>query len=116
MGSLVNRFRVLANTTYNGIFPGVNTVENFVVTGTLGVSGTATLDGAVALNGAVTVGNASTDTMTMTGRFIPRHVSDAGPMTATAGALGEIVYNTSNSKGYICTAASESAATWSALN
>lgn len=116
MGSIIRRFWVNANTTYNGIYPGSNSIEDLVVTDTISVAGAATFSGAVAMNGAVTVGNASTDTLTMTGRFICRQVTDAGPMTATAGALGEIVYNTSDSKAYVCTTASESAATWSALN
>lgn len=45
-----------------------------------------------------------------------RVVTDAGPMTATPGVRGEFAYNTSDSKGYVCTATSASAGTWSALN
>lgn len=44
-----------------------------------------------------------------------REVTDAGPMTSTAGTRSEIVFNTSNSKAYVCTATG-SPATWSALN
>lgn len=64
----------------------------------------------------IAVGSASTQTMTMTARFLPRQVNDAGPMTATGGTAGEIVYNTSNSKAYVCTVTHATAATWSALN
>ena len=73
------------------------------------------------VNGDLTVransilGNASTDTITCTGRLLIRSVTDAGPMTATAGTVSEIVYNTSDSKFYGCTATG-SPATWSALN
>lgn len=115
MGSILRRFWVDGNVTYNGIFPGPNTVEDFNVTGTLGVTGATTLTGAVAMNGGGTVGGASTDTLTMTGRLILRQVDDAG-MVATAGSKGEVVLNTSDSKFYGCTIASESAATWVALN
>lgn len=45
-------------------------------------------------NSNFSVGASSTFTLTMTGRLIVRSVSDAGPMTATAGTLGEIVHNT----------------------
>lgn len=64
---------------------------------------------------ALTLGAASTDTVTCTGRLIVRAVSDAGPMTATAGTQAEIVFNTSDSKFYGCTVTG-SPATWSALN
>lgn len=49
------------------------------------------------------------------GRLNVGRVTDAGPMTATAGAVGDIVYNTSNSKYYGCTVAG-SPATWAAFN
>lgn len=42
-------------------------------------------------------------------------VTDAGPMTATNGTQGEVVFNTSNSKAYVCTVTG-SPATWAALN
>ena len=45
-----------------------------------------------------------------------RMVTDAGPMSATPGVRGELAYNTSDSKAYVCTATSASAGTWSALN
>ena len=71
----------------------------------------------VALNtqGNSTLGDASTDTTTNTGRMIFRAVTDAGPMTATAGTAGEIVRNTSDNKFYGCTVTG-SPATWAALN
>lgn len=62
------------------------------------------------------IGAASTNTMTMTSRLLVRSVTDAGPMTATAGTQREIVYNTSDSKFYGCTVTHASAATWAALN
>lgn len=48
--------------------------------------------------------------------FYGGSVTDAGPMTATGGSVGEVVTNTSDSKQYICTVAHASAATWVALN
>lgn len=74
-----------------------------------------TIRQALAVNGNTTLGDASTDTVTVNGRLLPRSVTDAGPMTATAGTAPEIVYNTSNGKWYGCTATG-SPATWSALN
>ncbi len=53
--------------------------------------------------------------LTVTGSLMVRSVTDAGPMTSTAGTVAEIVYNTSDSKFYGCTATG-SPATWSALN
>jgi hypothetical protein len=48
--------------------------------------------------------------------FYGGSVTDAGPMTATGGSVGEVVRNTSDSKVYLCTVAHASAATWVALN
>ena len=49
------------------------------------------------------------------GRLNVGKVTDAGPMTATAGTVGDIVFNISNSKFYGCTVTG-SPATWAALN
>ena len=72
----------------------------------------------VALNssGNSTFGDASTDTNTFTGRLLVRQVTDAGPMTATGGTEGEVVYNLSNDKYYGCTVTHATAATWSIFN
>lgn len=56
-----------------------------------------------------------TGTTTHTGSMILKSVTDAGPMTATNGTVGEIVYNTSDSKFYGCTVTG-TPATWTALN
>lgn len=53
--------------------------------------------------------------VTHTGSMIVKSVTDAGPMTATAGTVAEIVFNTSDSKFYGCTVTG-SPATWAALN
>jgi len=71
--------------------------------------------GVLSVTGGATLGSASTDLITHTGRMIVRSVTDAGPMTATAGTVAEIVYNTSDSKFYGCTVTG-SPATWAALN
>lgn len=91
------------------------------IKGTLNVDEAATFDatlgvtGDLAVNGGATMGDASTDAIIHTGRMIVRFVTDVGPMTATAGTVAEIVFNTSDSKFYGCTV-SGSPATWSALN
>ncbi|MEE9159917.1 MAG: hypothetical protein V3U60_16220 [Gammaproteobacteria bacterium] len=54
--------------------------------------------------------------VSVTGAFLPRQVTDAGPMTATGGTQSEIVWNTSNSTLYVCTVTHGSAATWAALH
>jgi len=73
------------------------------------------VDSDFTVNGNTTLGNANTDTITCTGRLLLRQTADAGPMTNTAGSLGEVVYNSSNSKFYGCTVAG-SPATWAALS
>lgn len=69
--------------------------------------------GNVEVKKSITLGSAATDTITCTGRLIPRQIANT---TNQPGSLGEIVYNTGDSKGYQCTSASETAATWTALN
>lgn len=49
------------------------------------------------------------------GRMAVGEVTDAGPMTATAGTRGDIIFNTSDSKFYGCTVTGNPA-TWVALN
>jgi hypothetical protein len=82
-------------------------------------SGASTLALYVRANGnlevkkSVTLGSAATDLITCTGRLILRQIANT---TSKPGSLGEIVYNTGDSKVYVCTSASETAATWTALN
>lgn len=83
---------------------------------TLSGTNALTVGGNFSFNGAGAFGDASTDLITCTGRLLVRSVTDAGPMTATPGTQREIVYNTSNSKVYVCTVTHATAATWSALN
>jgi hypothetical protein len=71
--------------------------------------------GAANLNGATTLGNAATDAITCTGRLGITQVTDAGPMTATNGTEGDLVYNLSNDKVYVCTATG-TPGTWAALH
>jgi hypothetical protein len=63
-------------------------------------TGALQLDAGLTTEGNSTFGNASTDTTTNVGRMIHRSVTDAGPMTATAGTTAEIVYNTADSMFY----------------
>lgn len=81
---------------------------------TLNGTSALTVGGNLTVNGNSVLGNASTDTITVTGRLLCRQVTDAGPMTATGGTQGEIVFNTSNSKSYTCTVTHATAATWQA--
>lgn len=83
---------------------------------TLGSTNALAVGGDFSFNGNGTFGNASTDTITCTGRLLVRSVTDAGPMTATGGTQREIVFNTSNSRYYGCTVTHATAATWAALN
>lgn len=62
-----------------------------------------------------TVMSMSSTALTMTGGFLPRQVTDAGPMTATNGTASEIVWNTSDSKLYVCTVTG-TPGTWAALH
>lgn len=70
-------------------------------------------NGNVELKKGVTLGSAATDVLTCTGRLVLRQIANT---TTKPGSLGEIVYNTGDSKVYVCTSASETAATWAALN
>lgn len=110
-----------ATTLTLGAATGTCTIQNATVALTgataFNVTPPATFTGSVTLNGAANVlGDASTDLLTFTGRCVLRAVTDAGPMTATAGTAGEIVRNTSDNKFYGCTVTHASAATWVALN
>lgn len=69
--------------------------------------------GDLTVDGDTTLGDASTDLVNVTGRFLPRTVNDAG-MDATAGTKKEIVWNEADSKHYACTVTG-SPATWQAL-
>ena len=50
-----------------------------------------------------------------TARLRVSSVTDAGPMTATDGTVGDVVYNTSDSKAYVCVTTG-TPATWAAMN
>lgn len=65
---------------------------------------------------SVTPGAAGVGVMAMTQRLTHRSVTDAGPMTATGGTQGEVVFNTSDSKFYGCTVTHATAATWAAFH
>lgn len=69
--------------------------------------------GAVEIKKGATLGSAATDTLTCKGRLILRQIANT---TSKPGSLGEIVFCTGDSKVYVCTTASETAATWAALN
>jgi hypothetical protein len=73
------------------------------------------IGGTMNVDGNVILGDASTDTIIHTGRMIVRSVTDAGPMTATNGTVGEIVFNTFDTKFYGCTITG-TPATWAAFH
>ena len=79
-------------------------------------NGLGIFESGVTTKGNTTLCDASTETITCIGRLLPRDVTDAGPMTATGGTQKEIVWNTSDSKLYVCTVTHVSAATWVALH
>jgi hypothetical protein len=62
---------------------------------------------------SATLGGAATDVLTCTGRLVLRQIANT---TSKPGSLGELVFCTGDSKTYSCTTASETAATWDALN
>lgn len=80
------------------------------------ISGTITYLGQLRTNNAYIAGDTShVGNLTMTGRLIHRQVNDSGPMTATNGTAGEIVFNIADSKFYGCTVTG-TPATWAALH
>lgn len=93
---------------------------NGMVTGMLAIGKTTApnvaLDvaGDAVVTGNTTLGDASTDTITCTGRWIPRTVGSDPNANATAGTLGEIVRY--GNKWYGKTVASGTDTNWSALN
>jgi hypothetical protein len=89
-----------------------DTTGAVTVTNAITHSGAVTNSSTVANNGDVTFGDASTDTVTMTGRLIVRTVAST---VATAGATGEVVFCSGDSKFYGVTVGGASA-TFSALN
>lgn len=114
--AVVNFFRLTNTTsstrvlrTYKG--DGTSTVTWSVDAAT----GSVTTTGNQTVNGNTTLGDASTDTITLNARTLLTSVTDAGPMTATAGNERQIVYNESDSKVYVCTVTG-SPATWVALH
>jgi len=89
--------------THSGAVTNSSTVQN---------DGAVTFASTLAANGTVTFGDATTDTVTMTGRLIVRTVAST---VATAGATGELVFCSGDSKFYGVTVGGDSA-TFSALN
>lgn len=83
-------------------------------------AGATAINVASANTGSLRVNNTSvftwtSATITCVQPFFVRQVTDAGPMTATNGTEGEIVYNLSNDKFYGCTATG-TPATWAAFH
>ena len=102
-----------------------------------GVMGTTVTNQSLNINGSLKVGNATygqtsyfgdggiadhvaisaTGDLTFAGtaRLRLSSITDSGPMTATNGTAGDIIFNTSDTKAYVCTVTG-SPATWAALN
>lgn len=89
-----------------------DTTGAVTVTNAITHSGAVTNNSTVANNGNVTFGDATTDTVTMTGRLIVRTVATTA---TTAGATGEVVFCSGDSKFYGVTVGGDTA-TFSALN
>jgi hypothetical protein len=79
-GSVTGTFDVDGATTLDGL----TVAEGASFSSTLGVTGTTTLSGALVANGNIDLGNATSDTITATGRFD----SDLVPSTDGARDLG----------------------------
>lgn len=81
-------------------------------------SGNTTFAGGIAVTGNTsTLGDASTDTITCTGRMIVRKIDDTEPDTNVAGSQGEIVFNQEHDTFYGCIdTGSAGNATWEMLN
>lgn len=101
----------LTNATTNWGF-GINTQSyvNAALSVGKNTAPATTLDVA----GSTTLGAASTDTITCTGRWIPRTVGADPTSNATAGSLGEIVFY--NDKWYGKTVSDGTDTNWAALN
>ena len=67
----------------------------------------------LSVSGSMNLGNGQEDILTCAGRLVLREIANT---TNKAGTKKELVYNTADNKVYCCTVASESAATWVALN
>lgn len=77
-------------------------------------NGNTRIYGTMQVDGNTTLGDASTDTITCTGRMIVRTISSM-TMTDINGTVAEIVYNNLDGKFYGCTTTGNPA-TWSAFN
>lgn len=102
-----------AQTMYLQYYSGgaVNFLNGKVIIST---AGKITTTNDLQVDGNTTLGNASTDTITCTGRLIPRTVGADPTSSATAGSLGEIVFY--NNKWYGKTTGTGTDTNWSALN
>jgi hypothetical protein len=85
------------------------------VTGDGRFTGDLQLDSDLQVDGNVDLGTTEADTVVVDARMQHRSVTDTGPMADVDGNTREIVYNTSDSKFYGCTAGG-SPATWVALH
>ena len=102
----------LSNSILYGVMGATPSVQSLRVNGEiLGSYGAKIGDGtnetAISATGNVTFAGSA--------RLRVSSVTDAGPMTATDGTVGDVVYNTSDSKAYVCVTAG-TPATWAALN
>lgn len=89
--------------------------EDLTLTSGIAVGTTLDVTGASTFDGDVTLGDAATDTTTCTGMLKLPVVVDAGPMTATNGTEGMLVYEDSTDKVYVCTSTG-TPGTWAALH
>lgn len=79
------------------------------------VGGSSAFLGGLTVEGNVLLGLGTDSIITCFGSFQPRQVT-VPDMTEMPGLEGELVFNTTEAKLYVCTEADETAATWAALN
>lgn len=69
------------------------------------------------VNGPITLGDADTDTVTCTGRLILRDLASSNPSSDRAGSTGEMAFNSTDSKAWLCTTGGAAgSAIWTALS
>ncbi len=114
--------RILSADEIQALYVGVSsnpTFQGIVTTNDAVVGGKITTRGGVHVGGTSDPGNDNLlvdGTSTFSGAMFVRQVNDAGPMTATGGTRGELVFNLADNKLYVCTVTHATAATWSAAN
>lgn len=107
--ALKSKFEVTVNTG-DSVSAALTILDTYAAT----FAGALTVTTDFNVNGNTTLGNASTDTITCTGRMIVRTLSADPTSSATAGTVGEIAYYNNKFYGKITGTGTDT--NWSALN